>query len=231
MVAGLNEISGGGVILDKHEITGAGPDRGVVFQAPCLLPWMSAMENVMLGVNQVYPHASKAERKQIATYYLNRVGLSGALHKMPSELSGGMCQRVGLARAFALAPKMLLLDEPFGMLDKLTKFELQQVLIELWNRERLTAMMVTHDVDEAIFLADRVVMMTNGPEAEIGDILDIPIPRPRSRAAMLETSEYYQLREHLLNFLEHRSDIRPSRIASDPLSSEAREMASAGDIG
>jgi nitrate ABC transporter ATP-binding subunit len=211
MVAGLNSITDGGVILDGREIDGAGPDRGVVFQAPCLLPWMTALENVMLGVNQVYPHAPKAQRRQIARYYLHRVGLDHALDKKPSELSGGMRQRVGLARAFALAPKMLLLDEPFGMLDKLTKFELQQVLLELWNRERLTAMMVTHDVDEAIFLADRVVCMTNGPEAEIGDILEIPFPRPRSRAALLESGEYYLLREHLIDFLENRSHLRPSR--------------------
>jgi nitrate ABC transporter ATP-binding subunit len=216
MVAGLNSITDGGVILDGREIDGAGPDRGVVFQAPCLLPWMTALENVMLGVNQVYPHAPKAQRRQIARYYLHRVGLDHALDKKPSELSGGMRQRVGLARAFALAPKMLLLDEPFGMLDKLTKFELQQVLLELWNRERLTAMMVTHDVDEAIFLADRVVCMTNGPEAEIGEILEIPFPRPRSRAALLESGEYYLLREHLIDFLENRSHLRPSRDGKPP---------------
>jgi nitrate ABC transporter ATP-binding subunit len=212
MVAGLNEISGGGVILDGREIDGAGPDRGVVFQSPCLLPWLTAMGNVMLGINQVYPHVSAGEREQIARYYLSRVGLEGAEHKKPKELSQGMRQRVGLARAFALSPKMLLLDEPFGMLDKLTKFELQQVLLELWNRERLTAMMVTHDVDEAIFLADRVIMMTNGPEAEIGDILEIPLPRPRDRAAILETGEYYLLREHLMAFLEERAHIRPSQM-------------------
>lgn len=216
MVAGLNSITEGGVILDGREIDGAGPDRGVVFQAPCLLPWMTALENVMLGVNQVYPHAPKAQRRQIARYYLHRVGLDHALDKKPSELSGGMRQRVGLARAFALAPKMLLLDEPFGMLDKLTKFELQQVLLELWNRERLTAMMVTHDVDEAIFLADRVVCMTNGPEAEIGEILEIPFPRPRSRTALLESGEYYLLREHLIDFLENRSHLRPSKDGKPP---------------
>ncbi len=210
MVAGLNEISGGGVILDGREIDGAGPDRGVVFQSPCLLPWMSTLENVMLGINQVYPHIPKAERRQIAAYYLDRVGLSGTEHKKPSEISQGMRQRVGLARAFALAPKMLLLDEPFGMLDKLTKLELQDVLLELWNRERLTAMMVTHDVDEAIFLADRVVCMSNGPEAEIGDILEVTIPRPRNRAEMLESGDYYLLREHLIDFLENKSHLRPS---------------------
>jgi len=209
MVAGLNPITDGGVILDGREIDGAAPDRGVVFQSPCLLPWKSVLDNVLLGVNQVYPHVSKADRRAIADYYLYRVGLAGTHEKRPAELSQGMRQRVGLARAFALSPKMLLLDEPFGMLDKLTKYELQQVLIELWNRERITTMMVTHDVDEAIFLADRVVCMTNGPEAVIGDIVEIDLPRPRDRAELLETGEYYVLRERLMDFLEHRSHLRP----------------------
>ncbi|MEM9446689.1 MAG: nitrate ABC transporter ATP-binding protein [Verrucomicrobiota bacterium] len=215
MVAGLNEITEGGVVLDHREIDGAGPDRGVVFQSPCLLPWMTAYNNVMLGVDQVYSHVSQEEREQVVEYYLSVVGLSDAMHKMPAELSGGMKQRVGLARAFALSPKMLLLDEPFGMLDKLTKFELQHVLLELWNRERLTAMMVTHDVDEAIFLADRVVMMTNGPEAEVGDILEIPFKRPRDRHEIMDDPQYYELREHLITFLEERAHIKPSKILVD----------------
>lgn len=208
MVAGLNEITHGGVILDGKEVTDAGPDRGVVFQSPCLLPWMTTFENVMLGVNQVYPHVEDTIRKQIVEYYLSRVGLTAAMHKKPSELSGGMRQRVGLARAFALSPKMLLLDEPFGMLDKLTKFELQHVLLELWNRERLTAMMVTHDVDEAVFLADRVVMMTNGPEAEVGDILEIDFERPRDRHDIMETEKYYQYREHLIDYLHNKAHLK-----------------------
>ena len=206
MVAGLNEITKGGVILDGNEISGAAPDRGVVFQSPCLLPWMSAWDNVMLGVNQVYYHASRAERNQIVEYYLTAVGLSGSFNKRPDELSGGMRQRVGLARAFALSPKMLLLDEPFGMLDKLTKFELQGVLLELWNREKLTAMMITHDVDESIYLADRVIMMTNGPAAGIGDILEINLPRPRDRQEIMSQEQYYDYREFLLNFLQERAD-------------------------
>ena len=206
MVAGLNEITEGGVILDGNEISGAAPDRGVVFQSPCLLPWMSAWDNVMLGVNQVYYHASRAERNQIVEYYLTAVGLSGSFNKRPDELSGGMRQRVGLARAFALSPKMLLLDEPFGMLDKLTKFELQGVLLELWNREKLTAMMITHDVDESIYLADRVIMMTNGPAAGIGDILEINLPRPRDRQEIMSQEKYYDYREFLLNFLQERAD-------------------------
>ena len=201
MLAGLNDSTGGGIILAGKELVGAGPDRGVVFQSPCLLPWMTAFENVMLGVDQVFFTASRSERKQIAEYYLTVVGLGDAMHKKPAELSQGMRQRVGIARAFALSPKMLLLDEPFGMLDSLTRFELQQVLIELWRKDKKTALMVTHDVDEALFL-DRIVMMTNGPEAEVGDILEVKFPRPRERKAVMEHPDYYKLREHLIEFLE-----------------------------
>jgi nitrate/nitrite transport system ATP-binding protein len=213
MVAGLTDATGGGMILSGRETNEAGPDRGVVFQSPCLLPWMTALDNVMLGVNQVYFTASKAERRELAEYYLTVVGLGNAMHKYPGELSQGMRQRVGIARAFALQPKMLLLDEPFGMLDSLTKMELQEVLLELWRRNRLTTMMVTHDVDEAIFLSDRVVMMTDGPEAEVGDILEIPFERPRNRAAILADPLYQELRNHLLTFLNERSHIRPSRLS------------------
>jgi nitrate/nitrite transport system ATP-binding protein len=204
MVAGLNPITEGALLLDNREIDGPGPDRGVVFQSPCLLPWMTAWENVMLGVEQVYFHATKQEREQIVEYYLTVVGLADRMHKLPAELSAGMRQRVGLARAFALSPKMLLLDEPFGMLDKLTKFELQQVLIDLWNRERLTAMMITHDVDEAIYLADRVVMMTNGPAARVGEIVTIDFERPRDRRDVLADPRYLAYREQLISFLEDR---------------------------
>src|SRR6185436_9286237 len=202
MVAGLNEITGGGIILAGKELTGPGPDRGVVFQSPCLLPWLTAFENVMLGVDQVFFTASREERRQIVEYYLTVVGLGEAMHKKPAELSQGMRQRVGIARAFALSPKMLLLDEPFGALDSLTRFELQQVLIELWRKDKKTALMVTHDVDEALFLSDRIVMMTNGPEAEVGDVLEVKFPRPRERKAVMEHPDYYRLREHLIEFLE-----------------------------
>ena len=205
MLAGLNDITGGGIILAGKELVGAGPDRGVVFQSPCLLPWLTAFENVMLGVDQVFYTASKEERRQIADYYLTVVGLGDAMHKRPAELSQGMRQRVGIARAFALSPKMLLLDEPFGMLDSLTRFELQQVLIELWRKDKKTALMVTHDVDEALFLSDRIVMMTNGPEAEVGDVLEVKFPRPRDRKSVLEHPDYYKLREHLIEFLEVRA--------------------------
>jgi nitrate/nitrite transport system ATP-binding protein len=201
MTAGLSDISEGVIILDNREISSAGPDRGVVFQAPSLFGWLSAFENVMLGVYKVYPHASQSEREDIATYYLTRVGLEDSLHKKASEMSNGMRQRVGIARAFALSPKLLLLDEPFGMLDSLTRWELQEVLMEVWERTHVTAIMVTHDVDEAILLADRVVMMTNGPNARVGKIETIDLPRPRTRQSLLEHPDYYKYRESLLTFL------------------------------
>ncbi|UOA10257.1 ABC transporter ATP-binding protein [Methylobacter sp. S3L5C] len=201
MTAGLNSISEGGIVLDNREIDGAGPDRGVVFQAPSLFPWLTAFENVTLGVDKVYPHATKAERNDIVEYYLTRVGLADSLHKKAAELSNGMRQRVGIARAFALSPKLLLLDEPFGMLDSLTRWELQEVLMEVWERTHVTAIVVTHDVDEAILLADRVVMMTNGPHAKIGKIEVIDLPRPRTRKALLAHPDYYKYRESLLTFL------------------------------
>jgi len=205
MVAGLNDLTAGGMILAGRELIGPGPDRGMVFQSPCLLPWLTAFENVMLGVDQVFYTADRSERRQIAEYYLSVVGLAEAMHKKPAELSQGMRQRVGIARAFALSPRMLLLDEPFGMLDSLTRMELQQVLIELWRKDKKTALMVTHDVDEALFLADRIVCMTNGPEARVGDILEVRFPRPRERRAVLEHPDYYRLREHLITFLEEHA--------------------------
>lgn len=212
MVAGLTTVTEGAMILSGKETTDAGPDRGVVFQSPCLLPWMTAFDNVMLGVNQVYFTASRKERRELAEYYLHVVGLGHALHQYPAQLSQGMRQRVGIARAFALQPKMLLLDEPFGMLDSLTKMELQEVLLDLWRRNSLTTLMVTHDVDEAIFLSDRVVMMTDGPEAEVGDILRIPFERPRKRSDILTHPLYQEIRQHLLTFLNERSHLRPSLL-------------------
>lgn len=202
MTAGLNEVSRGGVILDNREVAAAGPDRAVVFQAPSLFPWLTAKENVALGVHRVYPNASQEEREQIVEYYLHKVGLGDAMNKAAMDLSGGMKQRVGIARAFALSPKLLLLDEPFGMLDSLTRWELQEVLMEVWQRTKVTAACVTHDVDEAILLADRVIMMTNGPNARIGKVMKVDIPRPRSRKALLEHPDYYRYREEVLQFLE-----------------------------
>ena len=208
MLAGLSSITKGGIILAGKELTGPGPDRGVVFQSPSLLPWLTAFENVMLGINQVFYTASKDERRQIAEYYLTVVGLGDSMSKRPAELSQGMRQRVGIARAFALKPRMLLLDEPFGMLDALTRYELQQVLLELWRKEKITALMVTHDVDEALFLSDRIVCMTDGPKATIGDSIPVGFPRPRERKAIMEHADYAPLRERLINFLEVRAHER-----------------------
>ena len=202
MAAGLNDISSGGIVLDGREVSNAGPDRAVVFQSPSLFPWLTARENVALGVDRVYPHASQPERAEIVDYYLSRVGLADAMDRRAAELSNGMKQRVGIARAFALSPKLLLLDEPFGMLDSLTRWQLQEVLMEVWSRTQVTAVCVTHDVDEAILLADSVVMMTNGPNARIGRILEVDIPRPRTRRALLDHPHYYKYRQELLSFLD-----------------------------
>jgi nitrate/nitrite transport system ATP-binding protein len=202
MAAGLNKISSGGIVLEHSEVTDAGPDRAVVFQSPSLMPWLTARENVALGVDRVYPKASPAERRDVVEYYLHRVGLADAMHRRAAELSNGMKQRVGIARAFALSPKLLLLDEPFGMLDSLTRWELQDVLMDVWARTKVTAICVTHDVDEAILLGDRVVMMSNGPNAKIGNIMEVNLPRPRSRKTLLSHPDYYAYREELLDFLE-----------------------------
>jgi nitrate/nitrite transport system ATP-binding protein len=215
MVAGLTSITAGGMILAGREITEPGPDRGVVFQAPNLFPWMSALENVRLGVEQVHAGRSPAEQTKIAAHYLELVGLGDSLNKRPSALSQGMRQRVGLARAFALSPNMLLLDEPFGMLDSLTRMELQDVLIELWAKDAKTALMVTHDVDEAMFLSDRIVMMTQGPRAYVGEILTVPFARPRTRKAVLADPSYYPLRERIIGFLEEQ-ETRPKDSSTAP---------------
>lgn len=202
MAAGLTDISTGAIVLDGKHITGTGPDKSVVFQSPSLMPWLTAYENVALGVDKVYPRASPAERRDVVSYYLAKVGLGSSMNRMASELSNGMRQRVGIARAFALSPKLLLLDEPFGMLDSVTRWELQDVLMEVWERTKVTTVCVTHDVDEAILLADRVVMMSNGPQARVGNIMGVKLARSRSREALLSHPDYYAYREELLEFLE-----------------------------
>jgi nitrate ABC transporter ATP-binding subunit len=224
MVAGLNSITTGGVVIDGREIDGPGPDRGVVFQSPCLMPWMTALDNVMLGVNQVYRHASKRDRIDLASYYLNLVGLGSNLHKRAKDLSQGMQQRVGIARAFALKPKMLLLDEPFGMLDSLTRMELQEILLEILMRDKVTTVMVTHDVDEALFMSDRVVMMTNGPRARVGAIFSLPFARPRLRADVLDHPEYYEYRGKMIQFLEDQ-DHRKLKANCEAREQTKNEMA------
>jgi nitrate/nitrite transport system ATP-binding protein len=201
IAAGLVEPSSGGVTVGGRQIDGPGPDRGVVFQSPCLLPWLTALDNVRLGVDQVFARLPRAARADIARTALGLVGLAGAERKRPAELSAGMRQRVGIARAIALSPKVLLLDEPFGMLDSLTRMELQDVLLGVLARERKTVLMVTHDVDEALFLSDRVALMTSGPAARLGGVVSVPFERPRDRVAVLEHPEYYALREELIGFL------------------------------
>ena len=223
MAAGLNEISKGVINLDGRGVVGADPERAVVFQSPNLFPWLTAKENVAIGVNKVYPRASVGERQDVVEYYLERVGLGDAMDRPASSMSNGMKQRVGIARAFALSPKLLLLDEPFGMLDSLTRWELQEVLMEVWDRTKVTAICVTHDVDEAILLADRVVMMTNGPQATIGKIVNVDLPRPRSRKALLEHPDYYKYRQEVLNFLEeyeHGATPKPKATQPKPIAAE-----------
>ena len=227
MVAGLLPKNGGAIILDNKEVRRAAPDRAVVFQSPCLLPWFDALDNVLLGIEQVYPNASRQQRRDTAAHYLELVGLGHAMHKRPAELSQGMQQRVGIARAFALAPKILLLDEPFGMLDSLTRMELQEVLLGVWRKNRITALMVTHDVDEALFLSDRVAMMTNGPAAKVGQIVDVHFPRPRERAAVLEHPDYYELRERLIGFLESQDNRKRAEEAARRQAEEELEETSA----
>jgi len=217
MVAGLNDITSGNVVVSGKEIEGPGPDRAVVFQSPCLLPWMTALENVMLGVRKVYPHGTRAERRQICEYYLSIVGLADSMDKFPREMSGGMQQRVGIARAIALKPRMLLLDEPFGRLDSLTRMELQDVILGILAREQITTMIITHDVDEALYMSDRVVMMTSGPNARVGQILNLPFAWPRKRPEVLADPLYYDLRGCLISFLEQQEHKADEPAESKPI--------------
>jgi len=224
MSAGLTDISSGAIILDGTHVTTTGPDRAVVFQSPSLMPWLTAYENVSLGVEKVYPHVSKAERHDVISYYLAKVGLADSMNRRAQELSNGMRQRVGIARAFALSPKLLLLDEPFGMLDSVTRWELQDVLMEVWERTKVTTVCVTHDVDEAILLGDRVVMMSNGPRAKVGNIMNVNLERPRSRDALLSHPDYYAYREELMDFLEvYEGGANPDQSVLDAISLKRTE--------
>ncbi len=206
---GLNDATEGGVIIAGREVVGPGLDRGVVFQSPALLPWLTARENVLVAVEQVNEHRRRKETKEIADKYLALVGLDNIAGCYPDELSAGMRQRVGIARAFALEPQVLLLDEPFSLLDVITRMELQDELMRLWETERKTVLMVTHDVDEAILLADRVVMMTNGPAATVGEIVAVPFARPRDRLQIVDNPLYERVRSQLITFLEERANPRP----------------------
>ncbi|WP_199250052.1 nitrate ABC transporter ATP-binding protein [[Phormidium] sp. ETS-05] len=204
MVAGFSQPTEGEVRLQNRCITKPGPDRMMVFQNYCLLPWKTALENVLLAVKSAYPEKNHAERLAIAEEHLAMVGLTEAAHKRPGQLSGGMKQRVAIARALAIRPQVLILDEPFGALDAITKEELQEELLQIWRDHRCTVLMITHDIDEALFLADKLVLMTNGPAAKIGEVLEIPFPRPRVRARVMEDPRYYELRNYALDFLFRR---------------------------
>lgn len=203
MVTGFVTPSSGQVCLKGKSISSPGPDRMAVFQSYALLPWLSAYENVFLGVDEVFPHKPQSEKDRIVLEHLSMVGLAEAAEKKPAQLSGGMKQRVAIARALSIRPEVMVLDEPFGALDAITKEEMQEELTKIWTEHRCTVLMVTHDIDEAIFLADRIVMMTTAPRATIGKILEIPFPRPRDRSEIMEDPEYYNLRNHALEFLYH----------------------------
>lgn len=202
MIAGLLIPTSGEIVVGGTRVTGPGPDRAMVFQSHSLLPWMTCFENVYLGVREVFGRTkSKAELRETSEAALRMVHLEHAIHKYPYEISGGMKQRVGIARALAIKPRLLLLDEPFGALDALTRASLQDELVRIVAETKSTVVMVTHDVDEALLLSDTVVMMTNGPAATIGDILHVDLPKPRDRLALATDARYGQCRQHLLEFL------------------------------
>lgn len=204
MVSGFLQPTDGGVYLKGQPIQKPGPDRMVVFQNYSLLDWKTVYDNVYLAVHSVYPNLAKTQKRQIVQDHLEMVGLTEAMDKKPGQISGGMKQRVAIARALAIRPQVLIMDEPFGALDAITKEELQEELLRIWQSHQSTVLMITHDIDEALFLADRLVMMTNGPAATIGEVLDIPFKRPRQRSALMEDPRYYELRNYVLDFLYRR---------------------------
>lgn len=216
VLAGLDTASGGAVTMDGGEVAGPSLDRGVVFQNYSLLPWLSALKNVTFGVKARFPSWSKAEVLAHSYKFLELVGLTGGSElRKPSQLSGGMRQRVSIARAFAIQPKLLLLDEPFGALDALTRGTIQDELIRIWSGSDQTVFMITHDVDEAILLADRILLMTNGPHARVAESVIVDIPRPRNRAEIIHDAGYYKIRNHLVEFLAKRSKELSAGIAGE----------------
>ncbi|HSO81842.1 ABC transporter ATP-binding protein [Thiocapsa sp.] len=217
VLAGLDEATEGGVVMGGREIAGPSLERGVVFQSHALLPWLTALGNVVFGVRSRWPHWSSKQIEAHSVRYLEMVGLGGALHKKPAELSGGMKQRVGIARAFAIEPKMLLLDEPFGALDALTRGTIQDELLSIVQATHQTVFMITHDVDEAILLADKVLLMSNGPYAKIAEIVEITMPRERTRATVHHDPQYYRIRNHLVDFLVNRSKTYAGEQGDDPV--------------
>jgi nitrate ABC transporter ATP-binding subunit len=211
IIAGLQKATYGGVVINGKEDDEPGTDRGVVFQSPCLLPWLCAGENVTLAVSRAFPQYSWKQMKEQAQKYLELLGIPECFHQMPAELSLGTQQCVSLARALSTEPRFLLLDEPFSMLDSLTRLDLQDTLLDVWEKVRRIVVMVTHDIDEALYLADRLLLMTDGPEAFIGEILNVPFERPRRRDGVLEHPDYYACRSHVIDFLEnHARQFQPN---------------------
>src|SRR5687767_13883434 len=213
ILAGLDQATFGGVVIDGKEVTGPGPERAIVFQAPCLLPWLTAKQNVEVAASQGVKHRTRREARAAADAYLDLVGVADAGDQLPAQLSLGTQQCVSLARALSVEPRFLLLDEPFSQLDSLTRFELQDILLRVWEESGKTVVMVTHDVDEALYLADRLILMTDGPEATVGGIVQVPFPRPRTRATVLAHPEYHACRRQVIDFLEHHAhQSRPSAL-------------------
>ena len=208
LMAGLDQASEGGILMNGRQVTDPGPDRMVVFQNYSLLPWLTVRQNIALAVDTVYPQLSPQERQATVERNVSLVNLTAAAGKYPAELSGGMKQRVAIARALAIRPQLLLLDEPFGALDALTRGNLQQQLMQICQESKLTAVMVTHDVDEALLLSDRVVCLRNGPAAGIGRIVDVPLPRPRERLTVMNHPDYYHLRAELIHFLQEQRRLK-----------------------
>lgn len=205
IVAGLQSASLGGIVIDGVEVTEPGLERAFCFQSPSLLPWLTAFENVLLSASQAHSNLNTARQKELAYKYLNLVGVGEYAAELPSALSQGTQQRVAIARALAQEPRFLLLDEPFGMLDSLTRFELQDLVLDLWEKDRKTVLMVTHDIDEALYLCDRIILMTDGPEATVGLDLKVTLPRPRHRHQATSHPEYQRLRDRIIAFLESHS--------------------------
>ncbi len=216
IIAGLDTATQGGITLEGREVREPGPDRMVVFQNYSLLPWLTVRENIALAVNEIYSGNSKEDRELVIEYHIKLVGLGAAANKRPGEISGGMKQRVAIARALAIRPKLLLLDEPFGALDALTRGGLQEQLMKICEESKVTSVMVTHDVDEALLLSDRIVMLTNGPEAQIGQILEVNIPRPRKRMEVVNHPSYYALRNEMVYFLNQQKRVKQRRAKQQP---------------
>ena len=217
ILAGLDNASGGVVVMDNREVAGPSLDRGVVFQGHALMPWLSVMSNIAFAVKSRWPRWNRIQLQTHCQKFIDMVGLTGAEYKKPSQLSGGMKQRVGIARAFAIQPKMLLLDEPFGALDALTRGVIQDELVRICAATRQTVFMITHDVDESILLADRIMLMSNGPDACIAEIVENTLPKPRDRHTIHHDPQYYRIRNHLVDFLINRSRLYQSGETARPV--------------